>query len=487
MPLRKIPILLTFLTLTLLLAACQGGTDSPQRTAQPTASDRTPRPVIVLPSGTPAPSPTPTPDHPVVPAESLHGRTVTFWHPWQGELDTRARALVDAFNRTNHEDIEVTMRSLYSDGALEEALDAAAAAGPESLPDVIAGTSAQLAVLGDAGALENLNPYLNHPESGFSEAEIADHLPAYWGQDVLAAPTGDMRVGVPLLRTAHVLFYNQTWAQELGYTTPPVTTADFKAQTCAASVVNNQSRMLDKFGTGGWMIDSDPLTGLSWFNAYGAQLPQPGEPFTFESEEAGEAVAYLQDLGANACIWTRRSGTPQEELARRRALFVTGTLQDMPQQKAVMGLHKNEDQWTVIAFPGEEGAGNVFAYGYSLALVRHEETTSEQQMAAWLFLRWLSQPEQAAQLAEAWPSLPVSTSVEEKLSENRSIFPWNTLLPLEDRVLPAPSGPQWPLASRVLEDVTWSIFHLPKEQTVDLLSQADETLREMQDRPAAEP
>ncbi len=486
MPSRSIQVLLIFLTVAMLLVACQGGSDVPQVTTQPTAAERTPRPEIDLPTGTAAPSPTATPDHPVVTAESLRGKAVTFWHPWQGDLDARVKALVDAFNRANAWDIRVTVQPLYSEGALEDALDAAYTGDPASLPHVIAGTSAQLAVLGEAGALLDLNPFIKHPESGFSETEIDAYVPGYWAQDALQLPTGEMRLGIPVLRTARVLFYNQTWAQELGYSAPPITTADFKAQSCAAAVANNQSRMLDKFGTGGWMIDSHPLTGLSWFNAFGAELPQAGQTFTFDSEAAEDAVAYLQDLGANACIWARRSATPQEELARRRALFYTGTLQDLAQQKAVMELHRNSDQWTVIPFPGASGAGHALANGYSLGLMQREGTETDQQMAAWMFIRWLSEPAQTAQLAEAWPSLPVSEAAAAELS-SRSSFPWNAILSLQERVLPAPTGPQWSLASRVLEDVTWSIFHLPKEQTGDLLSEADATLREMLDRPAVEP
>lgn len=485
MTFRKIPFSFTVLVLALLLASCQVGNSTPRVTSQPTAADSTPRPVIVLPTGTPEPAQTPTPDHPVFAADSLRGKTVTFWHPWQGEVDARAKTAVDEFNRSNAWGIQVTVRPLYSDGALEEAFDSA---DPVGLPDVIAGTSTQLALLAESGALVDLNPYLTHPEAGFTEAEVNGYYQAdFWSQDVFQAPTGEMRLGIPLLRTARVLFYNQTWARELGYTTPPATPADFKAQSCAAAVVNNQSRSLEKLGTGGWMIDANPLTGLSWFNAFGAQLPQPGQAFTFDSEAANEAVAYLQDLGANACIWVQRTGTPQEELARRRALFVTGTLQDLAQQKAVMDLHHNTDEWTVIAFPAENGGGAVLAYGYSLALIQKDSAAADQQMAGWLFLRWLSQPAQAARLAEAWPSFPVNAGVMAQLEKERANFPWDKLLPVNERVLPAPSGPQWALTSRVLEDVTWSIFHLPKEQTAELLSEADAALQEMRERPAPTP
>lgn len=484
MTFRKIQFPLIVLAFALLLASCQTGSSVPQVTSQPTAADRTPRPVIVLPSGTPGPTETPAPDHLVVPAEALRGKTVVFWHPWQGEVDARAKAAVDEFNRSNEWGIQVTVRPLYSDGALEDALDSAE---PATLPDIIAGTSTQLAVLGEAGALLDLTPYLRHPDAGFTEAEVSGYQVDYWSQDVFNAPTGEKRLGIPLLRTARVLFYNQTWARELGYTTPPVTTADFKAQSCAAAVVNNQSRLIEKFGTGGWMIDADPLTGLSWFNAFGVELPQPGQTFTFDSEAAEEAVAYLQDLGANACIWVQRSGTPQEELARRRALFVTGTLQDLAQQKAVMELYGNADEWTVIAFPAKNGGGALLAYGYSLALMQKDGAAADQQMAAWLFLRWLSQPAQAARLAEAWPSFPVSEGVMAQLETERANFPWNQILPMNERVLPAPGGSRWALTSRVLEDVTWSIFHLPKEQTAELLSEADAALEEMRERPAPTP
>ncbi len=91
-----------------------------------------------------------------------------------------------------------------------------------------------------------------------------------------------------------MLFYNQTWAKELGFLAYPKTPAEFREQACAAAVSNNTGRILERYGTGGWLIDTDPLTTLSWLDAFGAQaLPaEEGQEYTFNTPEGQAALAY---------------------------------------------------------------------------------------------------------------------------------------------------------------------------------------------------
>ena len=371
----------------------------------------------------------------------------------------------------------------YTAGALYEAVEAGLAESPVTLPDVVAAPAEQLAAWSEqAGIVADLSGYINHPEVGWTAQEIAAFHPVFWDQD----RSGERQIGVPLLRTTRVLFYNQTWAGELGFKSPPATPADFKKQACAAAVANNGLRLVEKFGTGGWLIDDDPLTLLSWLGAFGAQvLPEDGgAAYQFESEEAEDALAFLRGMLADGCAWLGRNQTQYDYFASRTALFYTGTLQDIYVQKEINEQAGNTDEWTVLPFPGLGGEPVVYAAGYSLALLDplgeppQDEQARKERMAGWLFIRWLSQPSNQARLAEVLPSIPVSSAVDAQLVDYRRNFPWDMILPLREAARPVPGLASWRTVRRLVEDASWQIYHLPDSQVELILSQLDSAVEE---------
>ncbi len=100
-------------------------------------------------------------------------------------------------------------------------------------------------------------------------------------------------------------------------------------------------------------------------------------------------------------------------------------------------------------------------------------------MAAWLFIRWMSQPEKLVQLGKEFPSLPVSKSVAEILEKEKAQFPWDVVLPLMENVQPAPSSASWRTVRRLVEDAGWQIFHLPLDQVGQILPQLDQSVKEI--------
>ncbi len=52
-------------------------------------------------------------------------------------------------------------------------------------------------------------------------------------------------------QSAQVMFYNNTWASELGFDAAPQTADEFKEQACAAAAANDADDTPDNDGTGG--------------------------------------------------------------------------------------------------------------------------------------------------------------------------------------------------------------------------------------------
>ncbi len=317
---------------------------------------------------------TPTP-HPL---NDLRGTTIQFWHPWSGEREFAVLSLVNQFNAENEYGIVVTAFSHKGD--LYQNVRAGIWSGV--LPQVAAAYNNQLQSWDNqGGVIVDLNTFIDHPVWGLDAEARADYYPVFWDQDEV---TGK-RLGVAVYRTAMTLFYNQTWARELGFQAPPASTAEFRQQACAAA--RND-------GTGGWIASLDPSTVMSWILAFGGSgLNEAGDGYDFDTPEVAAAFEYLASLFGRGCAWLPAYRYANDEFASRQGLFYTSSIAGIPYQQAAMENHQNTDQWTVLPFPSPEGDPVLNVNGPAYAILR---SSPKKELAAWLFVRWITQPENQA-------------------------------------------------------------------------------------------
>ncbi len=402
------PMRLAALTLLLacLFTACQvSPTISPPATGQvdPTLPASSPS-ATFTPAFTRTPPPTSTPVSNIpVKAVDLRGVQVEFWHPWTGDPSQAIDSVVRDFNQSNIWGITAQATSQGSSSGLEDALSglqngAAQALVVAASPEAIAYDQAK------HNTIVDLSPYLSDPLWGLNQQETADFWPAFWG----VGSINGQRLSIPLLRNLSVLFYNQTWAQALGFQNPPVSTTDFQAQACAAAKANLGTGVVDNAGTGGWLISTSDTATLSWLSAFEAMpaSDQPA-PFSFNNSSSAQAFGFLRTLADKNCAWSGRNPTPSLYFAQRKAIFYSGTLEDLPFQQKAMAQQKNSDDWAVLAYPNGGRAAGYLSTGTSLAMVN---ASPEEQLAAWLFLRWLIQPPNQAEMATAGSMMPASKS-----------------------------------------------------------------------------
>lgn len=452
---RRLPPILYSL-LIFVLVSCNTPI-APAPTEQPTtAPTATRRPATATPIPTPTFTPTPeTPEYLRVLADDLRGVKVALWTPWVGSPDSEMQALAAEFNRQNEWGIQMEVRSLGSAMVLGEEM--VLAVEQQSTPQLVIAPDEQLARWEETrDLLVDLQPYIEHDLWGLGEEQLLDFNPAFWSQ----GQAGESRLSIPATRTAHGLIYNQTWAGELGFDKPPATIEAFREQVCAAAKVNNASNQPRKYGTGGWLVSTEPETTLSWLAAFGADpFPAEGETaYRFDQPEVAEGLSFYQRLQQDGCLWEGKTPTPYDYFAERFALIYSGTLQDLPLQAHVQERFESEDQWVFIPYPSENGEGVVFAQGEAYAILN---SSPEKQMAAWLVLRWLSLPEQQTRLALADLSLPIGAEAQKALSSRQNDFPWSVILPLAAEVRPVPNLASWALVQSVLQDAAWQVLRLP--------------------------
>ena len=380
----------------------------------------------------------------------LQGVQVTLWHPWTGSTEGALQAILDEFNRTNQWGIQVQANAYPGFGALDEAVETSIISG--TLPDMLVDYGTQAQHWDGEAVLADLTPYVDDPVWGLTSDEQADFYPGFWAEDVVKdkAAGGTVRLGIPFYRSAYLLFYNQSWARELGFSNPPSTAEQFTAQACAAAgtvaTLGNKSDL----GKGGWLITPQPGALAGWIYAFGGLITNPNaQGYIFNTPQTEQAFDSIKGWVEKGCAWSDATVDAQSEFANRRALFLVGSLYDIPAQREAFSQAVNNDQWSVIPFPSRSQAV-MDTYGPSL-LVTH--STPAQQLAAWLVVKWLVYPPIQAQWVSEPGTLPTRQSTLSLLDENTGQNPqWVQALALLPAARSEPSLASWRVMRWALND-----------------------------------
>lgn len=461
-----------FVVLALLAGGCQTATQKTQTPPAETPNvDGTPVPEAV--STQPAPTATPTY---LVPPDQLQGLTIRFTHPWIGGLADAMDELAAEFNRTNEWGIVVEVSSAGSSMALADLIENGG--DDDGKPQVVIAPSEHLLSWLERGSLiRPLNDLIADPIFGLSEQQRVDFPLVYWQQD----QSNGVQAGIPVQRDAPVIYYNQTWAAELGFTSPPATMDTFKQQTCAAADAINHDPFYANNGTGGWIVNTDGLVVYSWLLAFGLEDALSGDPlaFHFNQPATQQAFTYFRSLFDEGCIWFARSTASNEYFANREALMYTGNLSDLALQTKTQARVESTDEWTILPFPS--GAQPVVvASGLSFGVLN---STPDQELAAWLFVRWMSQPASNSRILLAGGGLPVNDAAARLVDHEIQNSPlWSEAVRWASTAQPAPPVSTWRIARFVLQDAFWqSLQSFTKIEDFPLiLEQIDATIAEVE-------
>lgn len=445
------------LILSVMLTACTPAATAPAGT---NAADQT------QPTASPTPEQaTATPAIEEVDVDLPAGISLVFWHPWSGELADIFQEITEDFNRANTWGIEVAFEGHADQNEMLD--DMAAAMAAEALPDILAAPSQVLRMWDQQGvSFRDLNVFIADEESGLSEEDLNAMLPIFWKADVV----DDRRLAVPIYRSGNFLFYNRTWAQELGFENLPDTSSAFSQQSCAAA----QANIGVANGTGGWLYDDGALTSLSWMQAFSTSslLDDDGNvDFQEQGNQAG--LEYIYDLYMQDCAWTGQQSVPYQYFADRYALFYSGSSEDIFVQEAANLEAENQDEWALIPYPSDESRPVVYVDGWSAAVLSDDE---DKAMAAWLFLRYLLDEQTQVGIVEDTGALPLSNAVINEMIDFRQAHPaWAGALQYIALAQNTPLDPVWIQVEPVLADMAWQLrqYNTAREDIPGLLAEAD--------------
>lgn len=430
---------------------------------------------------TPAPSLTPTPQNVLgAKAEDLQGVKVHFWHTWRDAPKTELEKLVVEFNGTNSYGIWVDLRALGNTDELNTAL--ADAQEGTDLPDLALTEPEQAQAWLDAGKSVYLTPYMQDGEWGFNADQWKDFYP-FVGAD----QSGSAWAGFPAERDALVMYYNQSWAEELGFSDPPANLDDWREQACAASLANRLDNSYENNGTGGWIVDSSVPSLVGWEMVMGGSLSDGTEQVVFDTPEMTATFEMLRQAVDDNCAWTARLNIPYSYFASRKAIFYTGLLSNLAVQAHFNLDVQSTDVWTALPLPGKNGEPVVLVSGPSYVVLKQ---SAAEQLAAWAFIRWMSEPAQQARMAQAAGTLPLSAgALAEMKAYNSQNARWAAIARLAGQAQGEPSSADWFLVRPILQDGGRQLFATQTKLTdiPSILAQMDSMAEEIRSQGSAQP
>lgn len=405
---KQIVVPVVLLSVLVFLAACAPTPATPAAPEAPAAE----APATEAPAAEAPAAEAPAADEVCAPATDgayagvdPRGQTVVWWHQHSGSREEKLAPIIEEFNSTNECGITVEAQNQGSYDDIRDKMNASLAAG-EAPAAVIVGYQNDQAFYQLNDALVDFNVFMDDATWGYTAEEKADFYPSFMEQGLHAA-FDNQRLGFPPNRSMEVLYFNQTWLEELGYAGPPSTPEEFREMACAAAEANGD-------GTGGYILRDDASAVASWTFAFGGDiLTEDGEGYVLNGPATVEAMTFLKGMFDDGCAFFFTEGFPNTEFAARRAIFTQGSSSGIPFYENDVNTFATEagsdpDVWGVTAIPHTTPDPVQNIYGGDVMI---PVTTPEQELAAWIFVKWFSEPENMAKWVEASGYFPTRASV----------------------------------------------------------------------------
>lgn len=478
---KAFPILLAMIiSYSLILTGCAPTSIPTEEPAEPTEAP--PDPTVAPPEPTstsldptevpPEPGSTeePEPTEPPAPAgPDPSGQYIEFWHPWgYGIQHETMQAIIEEFNDNNEWLIHIEAVDMGGYSDIEDAIIDTSQSG--DLPNLVVAYSSSLANWMQMDIMVDMDDFIYSQEYGLAEDEIADFFETAFLGAVLKNGT---RVGFPLSQSINVIYYNSTWAKELGFDSAPTSTGELYEQACVATAANAADDNPDNDGTGGLVMYTGSSNVASWIFSFGGDIIlEDSSAYDFTTPESESVAAFLKEIWDDGCAFMTQ-GYPHPEFASRKALFIMNSSVGIPYQLSAFEAEGafSADEWIFIPFVGAEGGESVNAFSQTIGLVN---TTPEKNLAAWLFLKYLSDPETQAKWISGSAYYPTRKSVSMVLSDYAAANPqWETGLELLAVGHAEPAMASWATVRREVQNTFSAILQGDHDQIVPLLEELD--------------
>jgi ABC-type glycerol-3-phosphate transport system substrate-binding protein len=325
--------------------------------------------------------------------------TVTYWHHNSGAREEYINELLDEFNATNP--YSITVVGEYA-GGYDEIHDKVIGGlqGRGVLPNVVVAYPNSFADFARYGGVRFLDDYYNDPTIGITEIE--DFYPGVVDYYRLGE-YGDQLAGLQNGRSIEVMYYNEDLLTGEGLAVPA--TWDTFSAACAAITTETIS---------GTIVGTDASRFATWLWSRGGELlSEDLNTARFDEQPGIDSLVFFQELinGGYARLPLSDFEEPGA-LGNGQVGFTFGSSVSIPYYRSAMNDGVN-DEWGVTHVPAVPGSEVVDSYGSGQGILHHNETAD---LASWLFIKWLAEPEQTARWAAVSGYFPVRLSATSHVS-----------------------------------------------------------------------
>jgi ABC-type glycerol-3-phosphate transport system substrate-binding protein len=427
------------LFLALLLASC-GPAASPSPTVQPTGN------------ATAAPEP---------------AVTITFWHGQSGVLGDRLNELIAKFNTSHKIQVQAAFQGNYDQ--LYQKIVSAIQAG--SVPDMaMVSGPPQTAQYWKAKALVPVQQFIDSPD-GFTSDQLKDFVPALLNDNSLPVNGKQTLVSWPFSKSLALLYYNPDILTQAGVSVPKTweelktTLLTVKSKT-AATPLEYTPDVFYFFLPYLWSQGGDALSA-DYSKA------------AFNSPQGLAAVQYQTDLVLTDKTAVVTQGFDwQNPFAQGKVAFAVSTSVSRPFIEQAM---PKDHTFKVGMAPLPAGPKGAATDLFGNNLVIFAKAPSDNQRAAWLFMKWLTDTDQTVAWSLASGYMPLRVS-----AQNTPDF--KAAAQKDDRVLVAinalkdghgiPGSPDWQKIQPVLGDMVTSAL-IGKASPKDAVNAAEKKVNDI--------
>lgn len=370
------------------LASCGGGSNTGTSTNTGTTPS-TPKPTQTQ---TQTQKPTTTPGTTVKPQGG--DKTIVFYHTMGEALRTVLDTAVEEFEKA-YPGWKVEHAQIGSYDDVKSAVIGDLQAG--TTPDLAYCYADHVAQYITTSKVVDLKTYINDPEVGYSQEEIADFVQGYYKEGL--APnfadydkygySQDSMLTLPYSKSTEVLYYNADALKALGYDKAPETWDELWSMCEKALDYYPLCTPLGYDSEANWFITMCEQNGWGYTSA------ESGKHFLFNNENT---LAWLEDLQAK---YDEYYFTTQEIYgAYTSGLFTMGpeeggTIFSIGSSGGAQHQSTTKFKWGVAPIPGSklsDGTINNSAISQGPSICMFKSNTEKEKMA-WNFLKMILEPE----------------------------------------------------------------------------------------------
>jgi ABC-type glycerol-3-phosphate transport system substrate-binding protein len=314
--------------------------------------------------------------------------------------------------------VEIVPKSGYGGihGAMLDQLQVPAE--DRELPDLSVAFPSMIAEYAQEGVVVPMDAYLNDPEMGLTEEDLADIFPGYLEAGRFPG-FGRQTLAFPFVQNAVGMWVNKTLLAQAGWDHPPATWGEFE-QACFDVAAAT--------GVGCYPFVESVSTLNAWlYSRGGQQLDAAGRQATFNSPAGVESLTLLRRLIDAGLAW--RPSEPYGDyvaFANGQAAFAfSSTGNGLLYAEAYDGALRNgvaPFEWYQTLVPQADPAQPATAlYGASFFILTGDPA---REQAAWRLVRWFTEKEQTARWAAELQAMPARASALEVMTDTLAAYPF---------------------------------------------------------------